>query len=399
MKNLVTFVTFAACAIGIPVFAQPGHAGGGAGMSGPTSVGGNRSNAPGTFPGTDTNAIPDFNRSALFLSGKVAMEDGTPPPDLVTIQMVCTGSPHGIGYTDAKGRFSINVRDKLNNSVLDDASEQGSFGGVPGGLNSSGSGRMRGPGALNGCDLRANLAGFRSDSVNLFDRKSTDNPDVGTIFLHRRANVEGLTVSATTAMAPASARKAFDKGREEERKGKWADAQRQFQKAVDEYPKFAAAWFELGRTQEQAKDIEAARKSYQQSLVADAKFVSPYDRLAELASTERKWEEVLDDTTRLLRLNPVDFPRAWFLNAFANLQLQHLDAAEKSARDGLIADSAHRFPQLLYMLGAVLMQKQDYAGAAENMRAYIAQAPNAPDVDKVKQQLAEVEKQTEAKKE
>ena len=398
MKNLVTLVTFSVCAIGIPAFAQAGHPGGGAGMGGPTSVGGNRNNAPGTFPGADPNTLPDFNRSALFLSGKVAMEDGTPPPDLVTIQIVCTGAPHGIGFTDAKGRFGINVRDKLNNSVLDDASEQGNFGGVPGGLNSS-SGRMRGPSALNGCDLRANLAGFRSDSINLFDRKSTDNPDVGTIFLHRRANVEGLTVSATTAMAPSGARKAFEKGREEERKGKWADAQRQFQKAVDEYPKFAAAWFELGRTQEQSQDIEAARKSYQQSLAADAKFVSPYERLAELASTERKWEEVLDDTTRLLRLNPVDFPRAWYLNALANLQLQHLDAAEKSARDGLTADSAHRFPQLSYMLGVVLAQKQEYAGAAENMRAYIAQAPNAPDIEKVKQQLAEIEKQTEAKKE
>ena len=398
MKSRFVVVLFAGWAIGIPAFAQPGHAGGGGSPMGtPSTSGGNRNTTPGTFP--SSNSIPDFNRTGLYLSGKVSMEDGTPPPDLVVIQLVCSASPHALGYTDAKGRFSLNVRDRNNDAVLDDASEQGSFGSTANDIGAPTAGRMRGPGGLNGCELRADLAGFRSDNVNLFDRKPTDNPDVGTIFLHRRANVEGLTVSATTALAPANARKAFQKGRDEESKRKWADAQRQFQKAVDEYPKFAAAWFELGRTQEALNDSDGARKSYAQSLAADSKFVSPYDRLAEMAAKEQKWQEVVDDTTRLLRLNPVDFPRAWYSNAFANFQLHNMEAAEKSARDGLTADSAHRIPQLSYLLGMILAQKQDYAGAVENIRAYILLAPKAPEMEKVKQQLAEIEKQTQAKKE
>jgi tetratricopeptide (TPR) repeat protein len=200
-------------------------------------------------------------------------------------------------------------------------------------------------------------------------------------------------------MAPPNARKAFQKGREEEKKGKSAEAQRQFQKAVDEYPKFAAAWYELGRTQEALNDNDAARKSYEQALAADSKFVSPYDRLAGLAATQRNWQEVVDDTSHLLRLNPVDFPRAWYSNAFANFQLQNIEAAEKSAESGITADSAHQIPQLKYLLGVILAQKQDYAGAVENMRAYIALAPKAPDIDKVKQQLADIEKLTQAKQE
>ena len=327
------------------------------------------------------------------------MEDGTPPPDFVVIQLLCTASPRSLGYTDGKGRFSVNVRDRNNDAALDDVSEQGNFGGRGGDLGLISTGMTRGPSTLSGCELRANLAGFRSDTVNLFDRKASDSPDVGTIFLHRRANVEGLTVSATTAMAPAGARKAFQKGREEEKKGKWADAEHQFQKAVDEYPKFAAAWYELGRSQEALSDSDAARKSYAQSLVADSKFVSPYERLAELAAIQRNWQEVVDDTSRLLRLNPVDFPRAWYSNAFANFQLHNIGAAEKSARDGITADSSHRIPQLSYLLGVILAQKRDYAGAAENIRAYIALAPKAPDIEKVKQQLADIEKQTQAKQE
>ncbi len=55
------------------------------------------------------------------------------------------------------------------------------------------------------CELRAVMAGFRSDAVNLFNKQLADNPDVGAIVLHRIAGVEGTSVSATSAMAPKDA--------------------------------------------------------------------------------------------------------------------------------------------------------------------------------------------------
>ena len=67
---------------------------------------------------------------------------------------------------------------------------------------------------LMGCELRATLAGFRSDIVSLNGRRAMDNPDVGVIILHRMANVEGFTYSGTSAFAPKDAKKAYDKGRE-----------------------------------------------------------------------------------------------------------------------------------------------------------------------------------------
>jgi regulator of sirC expression with transglutaminase-like and TPR domain len=39
----------------------------------------------------------------------------------------------------------------------------------------------------------------------------------------------------------------------------------------------------------------------------------------------------------------------------------------------------------------VLAQKQDFNGAAENMKLYLKLAPNAPDAENVRKQLAEVE--------
>ena len=206
-------------------------------------------------------------------------------------------------------------------------------------------------------------------------RRSLDNPDVGTLFLHRLSNVEGLTISATSALAPKDATKALDKALDDEKKQKWQDAQKELNKAVSLYPKYAAAWYELGNVQREQKDIEGARQSYAKALEADPKFVSPYLELGDLAGREQKWQEAVDDTDRLLRLNPVDFPQAWYLNAVANFNLGKLDVAEKSAREGLSHDAAHHLPRINLLLGVILAQKHDYPGSAENLRNYLQILP------------------------
>jgi tetratricopeptide (TPR) repeat protein len=358
------------------------------------------------LPSTNPNQtqFPDTVQRPLYISGKVTLDDGTPPPESVVMQLVCNASPRSIGYTDSKGRFSIDLGNRNNSSIFADASQSGPGFGDTGmsGTNSSLS-QTRGAGGsgvnernLMGCELQASLPGFRSDSVNLANRRSLDNPEVGTLILHRLGNVEGLTISATSALAPKDAKKAYEKGRNENKKGKWENAERELTKAVEIYPKYAAAWYELGVAQQQQNNLEAARKSYAQALAADSKFVSPYQQLAGMAAKESNWKEVADDTDRLLRLNAIDFPQAWFFNALANYHLQNWDVAEKSARQGLTSDTAHRFPKMDHLLGVLLAQKRDYSGAAEHMRNYLRLNPAASDADLVKKQLAEIEKVTEA---
>lgn len=356
----------------------------------PTSPG--RGNVP-TFPGTQPDStglgMPD---RPIFLSGKVVMEDGTPPPDSVAIQIVCRATPRTVAYTDRKGNFSVDLTDR-NMAFLPDAADPGADFGTPVMRNSPNS-RSICPGepGLMGTSLQADLAGFRSDVLTLGMRRSLDDPNVGTIILHRLGNVEGLTISATSSLAPKDAQKALEKGRADEGKRKWPDAEKELQKAVTIYPKYAAAWFELGNVQRQQKDLEAARKSYRQALVADPKFVSPYVPLAAIAASEQKWQEVVDDTDRLLRLNPINFPQAWFFNALGNYYLGKKEEAEKSAREGISRDPAHRFARMHYLLGVLLLQKHDLAGSIENIRAYLKYEPNAPDAGDIRKQLAEVEK-------
>jgi tetratricopeptide (TPR) repeat protein len=344
------------------------------------------------FPSSQPNSNPSMGLPdrPIYLTGKVVLEDGTAPSDRVAIQIICRGTPKTIAFTDHRGNFSADLSNR-NAEVFADASESSrGFSGA--GTGTASRGICPGEPNLMGVSVQADLPGYSSDVVNLGSRHALDNPDIGTLFLRRRGNVEGLTISATSALAPKDAQKALDKGRTDAMKQKWPDAEKEFQKAVTIYPKYAAAWLELGNIQGMQKNIEAARNSYSQALAADPKFVSPYLQLASLSAGEQKWQDVVDSTDRLLHLNPVDFPQAWMFNALANYYLGKKDEAEKSAREGISHDPAHRYPRMNYLLGVLLSQKREFGPAADSIRDYLKYAPNATDADQIRKQLAEVEK-------
>jgi tetratricopeptide (TPR) repeat protein len=370
---------------------------------------------PGATTGrsVSTNTPITPNAQPLFLSGRVVLEDGSALPGPVVIERVCGGGPRPEAYTDSKGHFSFQLGQNTYefadasygrasstmdaagvgaaNSVGSIASASSNAGPLANGPNSSMS-----QFALAGCDLRATLSGYRSDSIPLANRRYMDNPDIGTIVLHRLGNVEGLTTSATTGQAGKDARKAFDKGVEASKKGSADDAQKNLLKAVEIYPRFASAWYELGKVYEMRDHWPEAKKAYEQALTSDPKYASPYEGLYLLAMRDQKWQDVADTSGKLLHLNPYEFPNAYLANALANLQLKNFDACEKSARDGLKQDTAGKVPRLHYLLALALAQKSDFKGAAESMRAYLQAAPNAKDAETAKKQLAEIEKFAQA---
>jgi len=363
-----------------------------------------RTQQPGMDPMDPRNRqqFPEMQRP-IFLSGKVMLEDGTPPPEPVVIERVCNGNPRPEGYTDSKGRFSFQLGQ--NQHVMADASvpsgpdafdTSGGFG-QPGRSGNSPFGGMGGGRQINerdlmGCELRASLPGYRSEIVNLAGRRMLDNPDVGTIILRRIAGVEGFTTSMTTVNAPKDARKAFEKSRDLLKKKKVAEAQKELEKAVGLYPNYAVAWFELGRLHEGSARPAEAKEAYSKAVAADSRYVNPYLQLAVLAAGEQKWEEVATHSARVIKLNPVDFPQAFFYHSVASYNLQKYDEAEKSAQEAVKLDTRHRMPKAQHLLGMLLAMKDDYKGAAEHMRGYLQYAPQAQDADVVRKQLSEVEK-------
>ena len=334
---------------------------------------------------TRTPQMPAPARGSIFLSGRVVLDDGSELTEQVAIQTICKGRKRTETYSDSRGNFSFELgnQDALAGAAgLMDA--ETSFSDVM-------SNKRNSQRDWRDCELQAVLPGFSSESIPLSSKISSfESSDIGRVVLHRLAHVDGLTISVTTALAPESARKAFDKGREQERKNKWDKAQESFEKAVQLYPQFAVAWFELGRVQVENNNAIGARESFGKALAADLKYVSPYQALAQLAASEKRWPDVVEVTDKLLRLNPMDFPEAWLLNSVGNYLGQNFEAAEKSARQGLKVDEAHRAPKLEYLLGMLLLHKKDYAGASQHMQQYLNLAKQPAELDEAHKQLAEI---------
>ncbi len=395
-----------------PSSPSPGAGGGGTpGPSTPTSPsipGGTPPGRPGTntpqYPTNDPRRDPSFQemRRPIYLSGRVLMDDGVPPPDFVTMYLVCNGQPRPQGYTDSKGRFSISLGD--NNAMTPDASVGSTndpFGnssgdrGFPGSMGPGRSGMSERE--LMNCELKAELPGYRSDVISLAGRRVMDNPEIGTIILHRLANVEGFTFSMTTAMAPKDAKKAYEKGLDRNKKKKFADALPELEKAVNLYPKYAVAWYELGRAYNAQKQGDRAREAFLKSTEADPKFVSPQLELLQFAVNERDWEKIEKQAGVVIKLNPYISPQVWFFHSVASYNLKNLDAAEKSAREAAKLDTNHRNPKINHLLGVILADKGEYSSALDQMRTYLASAPNAPDAANVKTMVTELEKLSAAK--
>lgn len=367
---------------------------GAAGSAGTSNA--NLSTGPGSRNSTTTNTNSGLNTRGAFFFGKVVMPDGTAPPSGVIIERVCNGSAHPQAYTDSRGDFSFQVgqtQDMLPDASVDHAIDRPSIGA--GTTGSTGSSQPR-PEVF-ACDLRANLAGYRSDVISLAGRRNLDDPNIGTIMLHSFAKYEGLTTSATSALAPRDAHKAFDKGLEMMKKSKLDEAQENFLKAAELYPRYAAAWYELGNVHNLRERIPEAREAFNKSIAADSKFVNPYEGLYMLAFKEKNWEELAKITNQVMHLNPYDFPGSLYFNAVANSQLNRLDIAEKSAREA-VQLSATQNPKVHYILGVILAKKREFKAAAESLRTYL-KTDAVTDRDQVTKLLADIDKHVEARAE
>ena len=344
--------------------------------------------------GTTSTTTPQAPRlqQPIFLSGTVTMPDGTEPPERVLIERLCsTNRARPEGYTDSKGHFSFQVG---SNQIVADASE-GFFGDPTNSAFSNSSTTSNTSSTMSplaDCELRAKLPGYRSTSIFLAGHLAMDNPNVGTLVIFPLSKEDGLSISATSASAPKDAKKALDKGVSEARKQKFDSAEKELRKAVNLHPKYAEAWLELGKVYAAKKNFDAAREALNHGVEADPKFVYPYEELYKIAFEQASWQELADLTNKLLRLNPYEFPAAFYYNGVANLQLRNFDEAQRSLQQAIEADKRRSNPKALYVMGLVLIQKRDYPGATQALSDFAQIAPSDPTIPKVRTLLDELQK-------
>jgi tetratricopeptide (TPR) repeat protein len=313
------------------------------------------------------------SRAGGALYGKVKVEGESLLWDPILVSVLCNGVTVSATHTDPSGKFLLPIMP------------------VPGSLSLQGDQQRQMETHYEGCTVQASFTGFHSNAITITPHNLRDEPDLGTVTLSRAGGRAAATaVSSTIESAPANAVKAFDKARTDLLDQKPDHAEKNLEKAVQEYPSFAEAWYQLGRLQEASNSADA-QTSFAKAAAADPQFVLPYEQLAMLAAQANKWQDALDNTNHALLLDPAGTAQTWYLNAMANYQLGRIDVAQASAEKSLALDPNHSIPNTEQMLAVILARKADYNGALAHLRSCLKYSPNGPTADLLKQQIAQLE--------
>ena len=347
----------------------------------------------------------------LYLTGTVMYADGSPADMTAKVQLWCDGKVRRQVHTFS-GRFTLEAGGSNLQDATFDASVKsedvvgtggsptrtGGFGGssVPEGFGQGGQSRQSmNPDHMNliGCELRAEQAGFQSETIMLTFRRPLDNPDVGVLVLYRAGRIVGTTGSVTTMSAPKKASKEYKKALKEVKKKK-ANYQRavaELEKATDLYPEFSEAWNLLGQVRLQLGDESGAQMAFESAAASDPKYLRPQVAMMELESRRRGWDQVSQWSTKIIELHPYHM-QAHYHQGIANLHLRQLEQAEESLTKVRASHKADDYPYAGYLLGLMLADEGNFNDAAKELKHFLKIRPEAPEGDRVKTVLSDWEK-------
>jgi tetratricopeptide (TPR) repeat protein len=334
-----------------------------------------------------------------YISGLVVMENGTSPAKAV-IELECSGTvtreamvaPDGnfrfrFGDSSQTGQVSFDLSQGITDPLVRD-SERSIYDTDS---QSSRSIRLQrlttNANRLEGCSLRAALNGYISNSVQLGPWLTSIASDIGTITLFPLEKVRGVSISATSMLAPKQAKNELEKAGKALRKNNAAEGEKLYKSATEIYPKYAEAWFQLGRLYQKQQRNKEAEDAYSKAIESDRLYVNPYVGLAWILSVEQEWQEVVDRTEEALALDPITYPELYYLSAMANFNLKDMVLAQERAQKLEQLNAAPRFPKIYLILAAIFDSMNNNAGSTAQLQEYLKFAPDAPDADLIRAKL------------
>ncbi len=313
---------------------------------------------------------------SMHFFGKVASATGKLPWDAIPVVVTCGCKPKFNTVADPKGSFDI-AAPARSSEVLTAKKDP----------------EHAGPSELVGCTASATVEGFKSSTITIANRSLEDDPSIGTIMLHPDEHAMSSITSATMAAAPPDAMKEFDKARADDLDKHADGARKHLQKAVSLDANFAEAWYHLGKLEEADKPADALT-AYQKAVAADPAYILPYERIAALSANQKKWPDVVDATTKALKLNPTGTPQIWYYDAVGSLNSGDAAKAETSAETSLAMDPSHVAPNTEQLLAVIQANRGDLSDALNHLRHCLTYMPVGPNADVIKQQVAQLEKAT-----
>jgi tetratricopeptide (TPR) repeat protein len=203
--------------------------------------------------------------------------------------------------------------------------------------------------------------------------------------------VRAPVVAATALAVPPKAKKDYSEACAALKDKKTEIAEKHLRVAVQVYPNYSLAWVTLGQMLAAENHTEDARNACAQGAAVEPKYLPAYLCLAEIAAREKAWGDVLLLSNRALDLDPNTTAISYEYNAAANLRINKLDDAERSALRALSIDKGNTDPRAHFLLAQIYEAKGDRTNEIAQLREYLKFAKDPDDISAAKQYLSQVE--------
>lgn len=195
-------------------------------------------------------------------------------------------------------------------------------------------------------------------------------------------------VTVAELSVPAKARKEFDKGLEELRKGDLKQSLRHLNGAVFIYPPFAGAYNNLGVVYARLGDAECERESLQKAIELNDRFELAYLNYARMSLATSDYAGANTALDKVAKLNPSD-PTALVLLAYSEFMQGQLPEAIDASKRAHALDKPHAFA---HRVAARVFEKQrQFERAVSELELFLKEDPSSPIADSIRKELGIVQ--------
>ncbi|MCI0349319.1 MAG: tetratricopeptide repeat protein [Acidobacteriales bacterium] len=198
-------------------------------------------------------------------------------------------------------------------------------------------------------------------------------------------------VAVVDLNVPKRAQKEFEKGAEAFERSDFAEARKQFDKAIAAHPSYASAYNLLGMTLMRQGEAQSAQQAFEKALELNDRFALAYTNLAKLYLAQRN----LERSEFLLRKSVAAEPRSSETLAILSqvlLMAGKYDEAVVNARR--VHDLPHQEYAIAHFVAArALRARNQRNDAMAEYKLFLQEAPNSASSSQARQELAQLENQ------
>ena len=189
-------------------------------------------------------------------------------------------------------------------------------------------------------------------------------------------------VNAALASVPEKARKLYERGVEQSRADDAAKAADSLKQAVTAYPNFPLALNELGVQYLKLRQINKAIDVLREACRLDPEAFPSLLNLGIALLEAKQFAQAEQQLSAALKQNSNSATAHMYLG----IALLRQSKFEESEKELLVATQANaaQLGMANYYLGGIYWRKQDYPHAVEQLEKYVQFTPNAPDVERVR---------------